>query len=123
MTWIAARKRASQAPRASRTDEPSRDAPASEAYVAICWGRMMAAANGVAKRKAPGGTVASRIAGERPPVRPEDQRRARATGRDKQLNLKVSAEFRDELRTLARTNSVGMNEMLERILAEWKAAQ
>jgi hypothetical protein len=83
---------------------------------------MMAAAQGT-RRKAPGGTVASRIAGERPPVRPGDGRSKRATGRSKQLNLKVMPEVDAEFRALAKAEGKGFGEMFETIFAEWKAAR
>lgn len=86
--------------------------------VVAAWGRMMAAAGG---RKTKGATVASRDAGEKPPVLPTDGRRLRATGRTMQLNIKVKPAFRDELVALAARNKVGIAEMLERIVAEWKA--
>jgi hypothetical protein len=85
--------------------------------IVAAWGRMMAAAGG---RKTKGATVASRAEGEKPPVLPTDGRRLRATGRTLQLNVKVKPAFREELLTLASKNGVGIAEMLERILAEWK---
>jgi|GEM_PF-7014580 len=50
-----------------------------------------------------------------------DGRKLRATGRTKQLNIKVKPGFDAELRKLAKAQGVGLAEMLERILAEWKA--
>jgi hypothetical protein len=86
--------------------------------VGAAWGRMLAAAGG---RKTKGATVASRSAAEKPPVLPTDGRRLRATGRTQQLNMKVKPEYRTELETLAAERDIGLAEMSERILAEWKA--
>lgn len=84
------------------------------------WGRLTAIATGKG-RKAPGGTVASRDRLEKRPVLPTDGRRKRATGRTLQLNVKVKPSFRAELQALANERDVGLAEMMERILAEWKA--
>ena len=81
------------------------------------WERMQAAA-GV--RRPRGASLADRRSSEKPPLRPDDGRRLRATGRTHQLNLKVTAEFKQELHDLAQARGVNMNELLEIILAEWK---
>lgn len=86
--------------------------------VAAAWGRVMAAAG---TRKTKGATVKSRAEAEKPPVLPTDGRRLRSTGRTQQLNMKVKPAFRSELEALADQRGIGLAEMLERILAEWKA--
>jgi hypothetical protein len=50
-----------------------------------------------------------------------DGRSKRRTGRNVQLNLKVRADFKAELLALAAARGVGMAELLETVLAEWKA--
>lgn len=85
--------------------------------IAVAWGRVMAAAGG---RKTKGATVKSRAEAEKPPVLPTDGRRLRATGRTLQLNIKVKPTFRDELTALAEKRDIGLAEMLERVLTEWK---
>lgn len=87
------------------------------AQIAEWWSRIETMAG---SRKTRGVTVAERRAAERQPLPPEDGRRQRRTGRDMQLNMKVKPEFRAELEALARAREIGLAEMLERILAEWK---
>jgi hypothetical protein len=90
--------------------------PAAEVEnVAASWLRLQAAA---------GTTAISHDWEERARLEAEpyvDGRSRRATGRNKQLNVKVKREFDRELRTLAKARKVGLGEMLEIILAEWKA--
>lgn len=82
------------------------------------WERLEAAA-GV--RRPRGGSLAERRVSEKPPLRSDDGRSLRATGRTFQLNLKVTAEFKEELRGMAEARGINMNELLERIVAEWKS--
>lgn len=86
--------------------------------IAAAWSRVLAAAG---TRKTKGATVRSRAEAEKPPVLPTDGRRLRATGRTKQMNMKVKPSYYDELAELASKRGVGLAEMSERILAEWKA--
>jgi hypothetical protein len=58
---------------------------------------------------------------ERQGAKREDGRSKRATGRDQQLNLKVTVEFKRDLAEIAKANKKPMNVMLEMMLAEWKA--
>lgn len=88
--------------------------------VATAWSRMCRAAGPAAT---PGFTPASRLDLQRPPVPVEDRRRKRWTGRTKQLNTKVTPEFDAELRALAKARKIGIAEMLEIIVAEWKVAK
>jgi len=91
--------------------------------VASSWARMVAAA-GATPRKTAGGTPASRAKGEdTKPISIADSRRRKGGGRVRQLNVKVTREFDTELRTLAKARKAGLAEMLETILAEWKAAR
>jgi hypothetical protein len=53
---------------------------------------------------------------------PRDGRSKRRTGRDQQFNLKVTPAFKAEVLALAKKRDVGAAELLEIILAEWKAA-
>jgi hypothetical protein len=53
---------------------------------------------------------------------PRDGRAKRRTGRDQQFNLKVTPAFKAEVHALAKARGVGAAELLETILAEWKAA-
>jgi hypothetical protein len=85
--------------------------------IAAAWGRVMVAAGG---RKTKGATVKSRAEAEKPPVLPTDGRRERATGRTLQLNMKVKPAFRDDLVALADKHQIGLAEMLERVLTEWR---
>jgi hypothetical protein len=93
--------------------------PVASDDVAIAWSRMMQAAGPSAT---PGFTPRTRLDLEKPPVSSSDRRRRRFTGRTRQLNTKVTPEFDAELRALAKHNAIGIAEMLERILAGWKAA-
>jgi hypothetical protein len=87
--------------------------------VAAAWGRMVAAAG---KAKTPGFSVKSKLALERPPVPPTDGRRKRGKGeRTQQLNVKMKPPIVAELKTLAKQRDIGLAEMLERMLSEWKA--
>jgi hypothetical protein len=84
--------------------------------VAASWLRLQAAANT---------TAISHDWEERARLEAEpyiDGRSRRATGRNKQLNVKVRREFDSELRALAKARKVGLGEMLEIILAGWKAS-
>ena len=86
--------------------------------IAAAWGRVMAAAG---SRKTKGATIRSRAEAEKPPILPTDGRRQRATGRTKQMNMKVKPTYYAELVELADKRGIGLAEMSERILAEWKA--
>jgi hypothetical protein len=55
-------------------------------------------------------------------VRGARGRSKRRTGRDQQFNLKVTPAFKAEVLALAKARDVGAAELLETILAEWKAA-
>ena len=50
-----------------------------------------------------------------------DGRSTRRIGRDVQLNLKVRPTFKADLAALAKARHVGMTELLETILSQWKA--
>ena len=58
---------------------------------------------------------------EKPPISKDDGRRQRATGRSKVFNTKLKPEFRDELFALAAERNIGVAELLEQIVTEWKA--
>lgn len=70
--------------------------------------------------KGPTLTLDERRKAEKPLPAKTDGRRLRATGRDQQFNIKVKAVWRAEIEALAQERNIGMAEMLERILAEWK---
>lgn len=82
--------------------------------VAVAWSRMCRAAG-------PSYTPKSKAELEKPPIPIGDRRRKRFTGRTKQLNTKVTPAFDAELRALAKARKIGIAEMLERMLVEWKA--
>src|SRR5262245_26631778 len=92
--------------------------PAAELQnVAASWLRLQAAANT---------TTISHDWEERARLEAEpyvDGRSRRATGRNKQLNVKVKREFDTELRALATARKICLGELLEIILAEWKASE
>lgn len=91
-------------------------APAELQAVASAWQRVKAAA---------GTTAISHDWDERARLEAEpylDGRSRRATGRNKQLNVKVKAEFDAEVRALAKARKIGLGELLEIVLAEWKEA-
>jgi hypothetical protein len=89
--------------------------------VATAWGRIVRAAG--AQRKTKGFTVRTREVKEKPPTLPEDRRRDRWTGRDRQMPLKVKPAFHEALKAHAKKHSIGLAEMLERIVTEWEAAK
>ena len=51
-----------------------------------------------------------------------DGRRARATGRNQQLNVKLSATAKTEFLALAQAHGVTQGELLELMLRAWKSA-
>ena len=51
-----------------------------------------------------------------------DGRRARATGRNQQLNLKLSATAKSEFVALAISRGLTQGELFELMLTEWRAA-
>ena len=73
------------------------------------------------ERKSKGATVAERKEMEKPPVALTDGRRARRTGRDVQMNVKMKPEFREDLFALAEARGIGVAELIERIVCEWKS--
>jgi hypothetical protein len=93
---------------------------AEEHDIMKAWGRIVAAAG---SRKTKGVSAAQRKAAEKAPVAPTDGRRRRATGRTKQLNVKVKPAFHQELTALAEARGTGIAELLEQMLADWKAAK
>jgi hypothetical protein len=95
-------------------------APEDDSAAISAWGKLNAIANGK-PRKAAGGTAESRDNLEKRPALATDGRRKRTTGRVLQLNTKVKPAFRAELQAMADARDIGLAEMLERILAEWKA--
>jgi hypothetical protein len=95
---------------ADSSDENSHD-------ISAAWSKLVIAAGG---RKTRGMSVADRRASEATPVPPTDGRRLRFTGRTSQLNIKVKPDFRVMLYQLAQARDIGMAQMLEIILAEWK---
>ena len=72
------------------------------------------------------GSKKKKTAGERATFEghaaPRDGRSKRRTGRDQQFNLKVTPTFKAEVLALAKARDMGAAELLETILAEWKAA-
>jgi hypothetical protein len=68
-----------------------------------------------------GASLEARRETDKPVPDKEDGRRRRATGRDLQFNIKVKPEWREEVRRLSEERDIGMAELLENILAEWKA--
>jgi hypothetical protein len=65
--------------------------------------------------------VEARRKHERPLPKVGDGRRLRATGRTEQFNIKVKPAWREEIQALARDRDIGMAELLERMLVEWKS--
>jgi hypothetical protein len=58
---------------------------------------------------------------EKPVPQKTDGRRLRATGRTEQFNIKTKPAWAAEVAQLASERGIGKAELLERILAEWKA--
>jgi hypothetical protein len=92
----------------SQIDSDDENAPA--------WHAFRSKFTGAAKKKTPEvrATFESHAA-------PRDGRARRRTGRDQQFNLKTTAAFKAEILSLAKARGVGAAELLETILAEWKA--
>jgi hypothetical protein len=84
--------------------------------VRSAWGRLTGK-----PRKTKGVTAASRDALEKPPLPASDPRRQRSTGRTAQTNIKLKPDFREELFSLAAERNIGLAELMEQIVAEWKA--
>ena len=81
--------------------------------IARAWQRLQDAADG--------GERAAPKALERPSAK-IDGRRARATGRNQQLNLKISATAKSEFIALAISRGITQGELFELMLTAWRAA-
>lgn len=79
------------------------------------------AMRGWANKKSTAPSLEQRREAEKPLPKKTDGRRLRATGRTDQFNIKVKPEWRDEIAALAEQRDIGMAELLERMLVEWKA--
>lgn len=74
-----------------------------------------------AQRKEAQSRIEARRKHERPLAKATDGRRLRATGRTAQFNIKVKPDWAAEIAAMAGERDIGKAELLERIVAEWKA--
>lgn len=79
------------------------------------------AMRGWVNKKSPAQSLEQRREAEKPLPKKTDGRRLKNTGRSDQFNIKVKPAWRDEIAALADERDIGMAEMLERIVEEWKS--
>lgn len=92
-------------------EHEEREIHAHDVDLSACWNKIIAGATEVVPPEPPQNPTRTKRA----------NRRRKGTGRSTQMNLKVIAGVRHEFLSIARHRKVSMGELLEQVLAEWKA--